>query len=100
MTSRIIFVWLFCISLAYGSCNKIIIKNYNNNLNNTVITFILLNHTSIKTDIVNRNGEYLDSLLTQLNLPNNNKTIDYLIELVNLHTDSYSFAKALTKDVN
>ena len=98
--TAIIFFWLLFISLSYSQCNYNNQKNYSYNLNNSVTLYILLNYSFLLSDIDAKNGDYLDSLLTQLNLPNNDKTLNYLIELVNSSKNSYDFAMALTKDKN
>jgi hypothetical protein len=96
----IIFFWLFCYSFIFANCEQNNQKNYNYNFDNAIVTFILVNHNFLLSDIQIKDGEYLDSLLIQLNLPNNDKTLNYLIELVNSSKNSYDFAMALTKDKN
>lgn len=96
----ILFFWLFCYSITQAQCNNNNQQIYNYAFDNSVITYILINHNFLLSDIQTKNGEYLDSLLTQLNLPNNDKTLNYLIELVNSSKNSYDFAMAITKDLN
>ncbi|MDX9743859.1 MAG: hypothetical protein RBT59_08590 [Arcobacteraceae bacterium] len=94
----IIFSWLFCYSFIFANCEQSNQKNYNYNFDNAIVTFILVNHNFLFSDIQTKNGEYLDSLLTQLNLKNDDTTLNNLIDLVNKYPNAYDFAVAITKD--
>lgn len=94
----IIIIWLFYFSSAFSECEKNSQRIYNYSFNDSIVTYILLNHNSIIFDIRTRKGDYLDSLLTQLNFKNDDTTLNNLIDLVNKYLNAYDFAVAITKD--
>lgn len=100
MKCKVIIIWLLCYSLTYADCNNLNTKVYNSDVSSSVITFILINYTFLLSDLKSHKGEYLESLLNQLNFNNNLQTIDYLIDLLNSNNNPYDFAMAVTKDLN
>lgn len=98
---KTILLWLFCTSFVYSSnCYDINTKIYNYNVNDSITTFILLNYNFIVSDIKRQNGEYLESLLIQLNLKKEDKNIRYLMESINSSDNAYDFAMTVTKGIN
>jgi len=97
---RFLLLLVLALQICADDCLSAQIQKYHLNQNNGLFNFILLNYSEIFSDLVYKNiqNSKLESLLTQLNLKNDDTTLNNLIDLVNKYPNPYDFAVAITKD--
>lgn len=63
-----------------------------------IFTFILLNHTNLTAEINTGAGDYLDSLLSELNISNNETNLKKLKNIKQKTHSTYEFAKVVVDE--
>jgi hypothetical protein len=91
----LVLIILTTTKIAFSSCDGIKPKEFFADKQGEIISFILLNYHHLVSDVENKSGEYLSSLLSELEIKNNDAAIKKIQELKAKSTSEYEFAKSI-----
>lgn len=97
--AKTIFLLIFFVSFPYA-CDTYDSKVYDSFHMDSISSFIVLNFSAIKQELMHSQEEYTSSLIFQLRNAGASKNYSELKNLLNENSDAYNFSVSLTKDLN